>query len=122
VKKKRIPYTQLTLKWLRREGFMCEVVERWVTFGPNPKAGGPPGIRRDLFNIIDIIAIKPGCILGVQSTSCGARDAHIHKIQIEKAANLTAWLESGAGLWLVSWEKPEHRWLPIVDKFGLEPE
>jgi hypothetical protein len=38
------------------------VVEKWV---PWPK----PGHRSDLFSVLDILAVKPGTILGVQVTA-----------------------------------------------------
>lgn len=111
VKKKRVSYTQLTLKYLRRQGYLCEVVEKWINFG-RPGGGG---IRRDLFNIIDIIAVKPGSILGVQSTSLPHRDDHLVKLTEAKGENSIRWLESGAGLQLITWEKIGHRWQPTVD-------
>lgn len=61
--------------------------------------------RVDLFNIIDILAIKPGEILGVQSTSWAARQKHLVKLKSVEAENTKAWLESGAKLQLITWKK-----------------
>ncbi len=53
--------TQRALKHLRDLGYHAQVVEKWNAFAK---------IRKDLFDCIDIVAIKPGClVLGVQCTS-----------------------------------------------------
>lgn len=64
--------TQRSLKVLRDDGYICEVVERWL-----------PGIncRRDLFNMADILAIKAGARpLLVQVTAAGVA-ARVAKIR-----------------------------------------
>ena len=77
--------TQRTLKELRKRGYMCDIVERWL-----PIPGGH-GRRRDLFNIIDIIAINGELVLGVQS--CGnSFSAHWKKLTIDEAENTRDWL------------------------------
>ena len=72
----------------------AEVVERWV---PAPKP-----FRRDLFHIIDIIALDPERgILGIQS--CGADFAgHMRKLQ-EHGAEVEDWRLAGGKLELWSW-------------------
>jgi hypothetical protein len=52
--------TQLTLKWLRDEGYLAEVVEKWL-----------PGInvRKDLWGWCDIVAIREEETVAVQCTS-----------------------------------------------------
>ena len=60
--------TAFTLRYLRRSGYLAEVVERWIP-GAN--------IRKDLFGIIDLVAItvdEP--ILGIQATSLTNACAH----------------------------------------------
>jgi hypothetical protein len=52
--------TQRSLAKLRKEGYLCGIVEKVI-----PKCF----IRKDLFGFIDILAIKENEILGVQSTS-----------------------------------------------------
>ena len=89
--------TQRTLAALADLGYTSGMVERWI-------AKKPFGIRKDLFGIIDIISIKPGEIVGVQSTGTGFSD-HLKKLTIEKAAESRAWLESGAKLQLWGWRK-----------------
>lgn len=93
---KRVPYTQKTLKLLRERGYLAQVVERWQ----------PNTFRRiDLFGIIDIVAIRDGEILGVQSTSMGARLEHVKKITGECREQTLAWMRSGAKFLLVCWKK-----------------
>lgn len=56
--------TQRSLALLRERGYRVAVVEKWV---PWPK----PGHRADLFGVLDLLAIKPGELLGVQVTAAG---------------------------------------------------
>jgi hypothetical protein len=82
---------------LREKGYYCPddcIVERFIKF-----VG-----RKDLFGIIDLIALKPGEILGVQSCSTGY-SAHYRTITIEKMAASIKWLQAGGQLELWSWRK-----------------
>lgn len=64
--------TQLSLRKLRNDGYKTvQVVEHWVHFSRT---------RRDLFNCIDILAIKDGEVLAVQTTTWGNRLARCRKI------------------------------------------
>ena len=77
--------TQRTLKELRKRGYRVDIVERWI-----PIPGGH-GRRRDLFNIIDILALSTDFILGVQS--CGnSFSAHWKKLTEDEAENTWDWL------------------------------
>jgi len=110
--------TARTLKELRDNGWTAEVVERW-----NPYAR----IRQDLFNVIDIVAIKPGCgIMGVQATSGGNVSARVKKAEAEP--KLAAWLNSGGRFSVCGWAKRgprggrktwEPRWVELPSKDGL---
>lgn len=85
--------TQRTLALLKSRGWTAGVVEKWV-----------PGafIRRDLFNIIDIIALTGTQIAGVQS--CGEAFAdHRKKIEEENAPIAEKWIANGGRLILVGW-------------------
>lgn len=93
---KRVPYTQKTLKLLKDQGWECGIVERWIP-GAN--------IRRDLFNIIDILAMLGDRLVGVQSTSWAQRTPHLNKIMVEHGNATRAWLATGNELWLISWKK-----------------
>lgn len=63
--------TQRSLKYLRAEGFTAEVVEKYNSFAK---------IRIDLFGILDLVAIKDGVTLGVQTTSYSNMSARRTKI------------------------------------------
>ena len=53
--------TERALKHLRKLGYQAQVVEKWNAFAK---------IRKDLFDCIDIVAVRPGLpVLGVQCTS-----------------------------------------------------
>ena len=90
--------TQRTLKKLRDDGYTPGIVERWIG------AHGPMGKRRDLFGIIDIIAIGNGDIVGVQSTGTDF-SGHHKKITGEGKEALILWLENGGQFWLYAWRK-----------------
>jgi hypothetical protein len=59
-KPKKTSPTQRSLKMLRDEGWICAITEHW-----NPFAH----IRQDLYGFIDILAIREGQMLAVQTTS-----------------------------------------------------
>ena len=91
--------TQNTLKQLRKNGYLCQVVERFNMFAK---------VRVDLFGIIDIVAIKPKEILGVQATS-----AINHTTRAAKAKasdSLKAWKEAGGKFEVWSWRKVKNKW------------
>jgi hypothetical protein len=63
--------TQRSLKYLREQGYTVAITERW-----NPFAR----IRQDLFGFVDLLAIRKGETLAVQTTSTGVSE-RIKKIQ-----------------------------------------
>jgi len=63
--------TERSLKYLREQGYLCAIVEKW-----NPHAR----IRQDLWGWCDILAIKKDEVLAVQVTSTGVA-ARLKKIQ-----------------------------------------
>lgn len=91
---KHPPYTQMTLKWLKKNGYECGIVEKWNQFSRR---------RIDLFNIIDIVAMKEGELVGVQSTSQGGKSSHYTTIIEEPRSRL--WLSTGSKLLLLTWTK-----------------
>ena len=104
--------TSRTLKHLRERGYEAQVVERWCSFSRR---------RIDLFNIVDIVAVKPGEIVGVQST------AHNLSNRLQKSIaepKLRAWLESGARFLIVDWRKRKKgksvRWEPVEREVTLD--
>ena len=57
--------TQRSLAWFRDRGWHCEVVERWIP-GAN--------VRRDLLGFADILAIRGGELVLVQTTTAGVAE------------------------------------------------
>lgn len=92
--------TALTLRHLRAQGYTAEVVEKW-----NPHAR----IRQDLFGIIDVIAVRDGETLGVQTTSAGNVAARIRKIA--ESEHVAALRSAGWTLRVHGWAKKGGRWV-----------
>ena len=71
--RERIPVspTQRSLKLLRDDGWTVAVTEHW-----NPWAR----IRQDLFGIIDLLCVRDGVTMGVQTTSYSNITARVKKI------------------------------------------
>ena len=91
--------TQNSLRLLRKEGYLCAVVEKW-----NPHCR----IRQDLFGFIDVLAIKPGETLAVQVTSRGEVSKRIRKI--EDHENLAAVREANWRIEVHGWDKQNNRY------------
>jgi hypothetical protein len=70
------------------------VVEHW-----NPHAR----VRQDLFNVIDIVAITPTGLLGIQACAGSSHAARRAKVLAEVKA--AAWTAAGARLAVWSWSK-----------------
>ena len=89
-------YTQMTLQFLRKEGFTVDIVERWNEYS---------GCRNDMFGFGDIIALDSSShrIIAVQSTGPNGHAEHKRKIQSEPRAN--DWLLAGGEILLISWRK-----------------
>jgi hypothetical protein len=62
--------TQRSLEYLREQGYLCEVVEKWNSFTKT---------RKDLWGWCDILAIRENEILAVQVTATGV-SSRIKKI------------------------------------------
>lgn len=90
--------TTRSLKKLRDAGYMAEVVERFNRFA------GPHGIRQDLFNFIDIVAVKGNDTLGIQTTTQSGVSKRIAKICALQSAD--SWLHGSSRRILVhGWAK-----------------
>ena len=63
--------TQLSLKLLREQGWLVDVVEKWIP-GAN--------IRKDLYGFGDLLCIKGKDTLVVQTTTASNMSARINKI------------------------------------------
>jgi hypothetical protein len=62
--------TQRSLVYLREQGYLCEVVEKWNSFTKT---------RKDLWGWCDILALRENEILAVQVTAAGV-SSRIKKI------------------------------------------
>ncbi len=88
--------TQRSLKLLRSEGWVAQVVEKYNVFAH---------IRQDLFNFIDIVCIRSNVkgVLGVQTTTQTNGAGHMKKIKASVAYKI--WLAGGNQIELHLWAK-----------------
>ena len=93
--------TQRTLKALRDQGMTCDVVERFIR-----RAGQPHGVRRDLFHVVDILAMSEDRgFVGVQCFGASGFSEHWRKVTEEYRENTRMWLRCGGRLELWGWRK-----------------
>ena len=109
--------TARTLVYLRRQGYLVEVVERWIQFG-KPSPGKKNGVRRDCFGIADLLACRPRdkAIILIQATSA----ANIsHRVKKSLASpHLATWLDSGGQFQVWGWAKRARRWEPRITEIS----
>lgn len=88
--------TERTLKLLRETGYRAEVCEKWNQFA---------GVRKDLFDFMDIVAVRGSTkeIVGVQATSTPNVPARIKKIRALSAHK--EWLAAGGRILVIGWAK-----------------
>lgn len=93
--------TGLTLRFLRRQGFVAEVCERWL-----PKIEK----RRDLFHFGDVIAChsRRREIILVQTTTLPNLGARLTKAR--QQPELATWLSAGGLFELHGWTKRNGKW------------
>lgn len=85
---------------MRARGYLCQVTEHW-----NPFAR----IRQDLFGFIDVLCIKDGEIVGVQTTSRSNVSNRYNKIKDHD--NIWPVLDSGIRVVIHGWGKNKsNRW------------
>lgn len=85
-------------------GYPADVVEKWI-----PRAN----IRRDMFGIIDIVALDGLTgVLGVQTTTASNVSARIKKART--IPEIVIWLERGNRLHFHGWAKKKGRWMVTV--------
>jgi len=89
--------TALSLRHLRAEGWLVDVCERWV---PSPNGQ----VRKDLFGIIDLIAVRGPVTMGVQTTSHTNAHARLNKmLDAEHSPMVDALMAAG-------WRVVVHGW------------
>ena len=92
---------------------MVGTVERFIH--PNSFVGA--GHRRDLFGCIDIIAIRPGRVLAVQSTGTDWSGHWKKLLHGSGRDGLAAWLQTGSPFLLIGWRQIKAGWQPRVHYF-----
>ncbi len=90
--------TQCSLDALRKDCQAVEVVEHWQSF-----FGRKGGVRKDLFGFIDIIALRDGETIAVQSTSWTNVSARVKKIA--ESENVAAVRKAGWKIIVHGWRK-----------------
>ena len=91
--------TQRSLEKLRADGWRAEVVERWIP-GAN--------IRKDLWGWVDILALRDGVTLAVQTTSAANVSARVRKItDSESVADVR---KAGWAICVHGWRKVGRAW------------
>lgn len=90
--------TTETIKKLKRDGYTVAIVEKWNAFAK---------IRQDLFGFIDVLAIRKGEILGIQTTSRANVNARIKKSLA--SPHLKTWLLAGGRFEVWGWSKKGKR-------------
>jgi hypothetical protein len=87
--------TERTLTYLRGLGYYCGIVERRLQ----------RHISVDLFHIIDIVALTPTGVMGVQSTGSDFAN-HLTKLTVTQAKWSRRWLETPkTSLMLIGWRR-----------------
>lgn len=86
--------TQRSKAHLEKQGYRVAIVETWNHFTQR---------RHDLFGIIDLLAIRPGETLAVQTTSASNVSARVKKIaESDAIADIRA---AGWGVVVHGWRK-----------------
>ena len=99
----------MTLNALRELGYTAQVVERYDHYTRR---------RYDLFGCIDMIAIKPGVVLAVQSTGTDFA-GHMKKLTGPRRDQVKAWLETGQPFLLIGWRKLAGKIAPRIHYMQL---
>lgn len=86
--------TQRSLKNLRNQGYTVAITVKW-----NPHAR----IRQDLFGFVDLLAIRDGETLAIQTTSAGNLSARRSKVVAHE--NLPIILSAGWQVIIHGWRK-----------------
>lgn len=96
--------TERSLAHLRGRGYLVAVVEKW-----NPHAR----IRQDLYGVLDLLAVKPGEILGVQTTTLNNLSLRIQKFS--DSDTVPKLREAGMRLEVHGWRKLKSGWAPVIE-------
>jgi hypothetical protein len=86
--------TQLSMAWLRANGYTPCITEHWNAFAR---------IRQDMYGFIDIVAVRDGETLGIQTTSASNMSAREKKIRASD--NWPRLLRAGWKIRVHGWKK-----------------
>lgn len=96
--------TQRSKALLESQGYKVWIVEHWNSFAR---------IRVDMWGFLDLVAIKPGETVGVQTTSYSNLSARVKKIAEHE--NVDAVREAGWRILCHGWKKnAKGRWEVVV--------
>ena len=96
--------TQRSLKYLREQGYMAAVTEKFNQFAR---------VRQDRWGFVDILALKENETLGVQCTSASNVSARVRKIaESDTVANVR---KAGWKIHVHGWTKGQRGAPRIVD-------
>jgi len=96
---KAIKTTQLSLDYIRAEGYSATVVEKWNKFGRQGH-----GVRQDLFGCIDIIAMGRGGTIAIQ---CCTTQVAAHVTKVSENKHLPNMLAAGWRVVIHSWQRKQ---------------
>ena len=88
-----------TVKYLEKQGYYAKTVERWDDFAKR---------RKDLFGVIDVLAVGNGETVAVQVTSKANISTRCRKIADSEATPFMR--DAGWRILVHGWHKPKHRW------------
>jgi hypothetical protein len=86
--------TALSLRLLRADGWLVDVCERWV-----PTGNGVGKVRKDLFGLVDLVALRGDTTMGVQTTSNSNVNARLNKINDDEHRSALHALQAAG--WLI---------------------
>ena len=109
-RKARAPTTRLTLDMYRKQGYICDVSERWNAFASK---------KNDLLGFCDIVAVGPHEVLFIQTTSRSNMSSRRKKILENDAARRLMELPSVRVI-LCGWYKKGSRWHCLEEFFTGE--
>jgi hypothetical protein len=84
--------TQRTLAWGHARGYVMAITEHWNPFAK---------VRQDLFGCIDLVALTPEGIVGIQTTTIANHGAR--RTKALGSPKMGAWCAAGGIFWIVSW-------------------
>ncbi len=102
-KKAKFSATARSMQWLRQQGWVCDKTEQTVRWPNHAVPGTFKTIKRDLFGLCDILCVKRGEILFVQTTTVSNQADRVNKLLA--LANTFSILEAGGKIHVHGWGK-----------------